>query len=212
MNKLRGQLGEVIPEANIAIFGPPPVRGVGRAGGWMLMIEDRGDLGPAELQRQVETLVNQGNAGIDFDGDPIRRGATQAEKKEEPNKLAALRARLETAWKNLISPGGGEQTEQRRAVVGLASVFRANVPQIYLDVDRAACMTKGVALRDVFMTLQAYLGSLYVNDFNRFGRTWQVIVQAMSKYRDQNDDINRLQVRNSRGTMVPLGRLPTSGR
>src|SRR5205823_13045864 len=67
-----------------------------------------------------------------------------------------------------------EQTEQRRAVVGLASVFRANVPQIYLDVDRAACMTKGVALRDVFMTLQVYLGSLYVNDFNRFGRTWQV--------------------------------------
>ena len=155
----------------------------------------------------METLVNQGNAGIDFDGDPIRRGETPPEQKEEPNKLAALRARLETAWKNLISPGGGEQTEQRRAVVGLASVFRANVPQIYLDVDRAACMTKGVALRDVFMTLQAYLGSLYVNDFNRFGRTWQVIVQAMSKYRDQNDDINRLQVRNSRGTMVPLGAL-----
>ena len=55
------------------------------------------------------------------------------------------------------------------------------------------------------MTLQAYLGSLYVNDFNRFGRTWQVIVQAMANYRDQKDDINRLQVRNKRGTMVPLG-------
>ena len=66
-------------------------------------------------------------------------------------------------------------------------------------------MLKGVELRDVFMTLQAYLGSLYVNDFNRFGRTWQVIVQAMAKYRDQKDDINRLQVRNNRGTMVPLG-------
>ena len=59
------------------------------------------------------TLVNQGNAGIDSDGDPIRRGETQPEQKEDPNKLAALRARLQTAWKNLISPGG-EQTEQRR--------------------------------------------------------------------------------------------------
>ena len=91
------------------------------------------------------------------------------------------------------------------AVQGLASVFRANIPQVFLDVDRTACMLKGVELRDVFMTLQAYLGSLYVNDFNRFGRTWQVIVQAMAKYRDQKDDINRLQVRNNRGTMVPLG-------
>ena len=66
-------------------------------------------------------------------------------------------------------------------------------------------MIKGVELRDVFMTLQAYLGSLYVNDFNRFGRTWQVIVQAEPKYRDQKDDISRLQVRNKQGTMVPLG-------
>ena len=90
-------------------------------------------------------------------------------------------------------------------VTGLASVFRANVPQVYLDVDRTACMIKGVELRDVFMTLQAYLGSLYVNDFNRFGRTWQVIVQAEPKYRDQKDDISRLQVRNKQGTMVPLG-------
>ena len=61
---------------------------------------------------------------------------------------------------------------------GLASVFRANIPQVFLDVDRTACMSKGVNMGDVFMTLQAYLGSLYVNDFNRFGRTWQVIVQA----------------------------------
>ncbi|MFO0892712.1 MAG: efflux RND transporter permease subunit, partial [Isosphaeraceae bacterium] len=93
----------------------------------------------------------------------------------------------------------------RRAVQGLTSVFRANVPQVYLDVDRTACMLKGVELRDVFTTLQAYLGSLYVNDFNRFGRTWQVIVQALPRYRDQKEDISRLQVRNRQGTMVPLG-------
>ena len=67
-------------------------------------------------------------------------------------------------------------------------------------------MIKGVELRDVFMTLQAYLGSLYVNDFNRFGRTWQVIVQAEPKYRDQKDDINRLQVRNQQRDDGPPGR------
>ena len=67
-------------------------------------------------------------------------------------------------------------------------------------------MLKGVDLQDVFDTLQVYLGSLYVNDFNLFGRTWQVIVQAEAKFRDQMDDISRLQVRNTSGTMVPAGR------
>ncbi|MGZ3469274.1 MAG: efflux RND transporter permease subunit, partial [Isosphaeraceae bacterium] len=180
MKKLRGQFGQAIPEANIAIFGPPPVRGVGRAGGWMLMIEDRGDLGSTALQKEVENLSSLGNDGIDLKGMPILRDKRPA---------------------GSVTSGPARQS----AVQGLASVFRANVPQVFLDVDRTACMIKGVELGDVFMTLQAYLGSLYVNDFNRFGRTWQVIVQAMANYRDQKDDINRLQVRNKRGTMVPLG-------
>ena len=64
---------------------------------------------------------------------------------------------------------------------------------------------KGVPLQDVFDTLQIFLGSLYVNDFNLFGRTWQVIAQAEANYRDQKDDIQRLRIRNSSGTMVPLG-------
>jgi multidrug efflux pump len=179
MNKVRGQLSRAVPEANIALFGPPPLRGVGRAGGWMVMIEDRGDLGSAALQREVESLVRQGNDGIDVNGVPIGRVPPQAGKPTAP--------------------------PVRSAVQGLASVFRANIPQVFLDVDRTACMRKGVNMGDVFMTLQAYLGSLYVNDFNRFGRTWQVIVQAMAKYRDQKDDISRLQVRNKVGTMVPLG-------
>ncbi len=179
LNKLRGQLGKLIPEANIALFGPPPLRGVGRAGGWMVMMEDRGDLGAPVLQKEVENLVRKANEGIDVNGARIVRTPPQ------PGK----------------PPAPGPQS----AVMGLASVFRANIPQVYLDVDRTACMLKGVQLQDVFMTLQAYLGSLYVNDFNRFGRTWQVIVQAMPKYRDQKDDISRLQVRNNRGTMVPLG-------
>ena len=66
-------------------------------------------------------------------------------------------------------------------------------------------MLKGVQLQDVFQTLQVYLGSLYINDFNLFGRTWQVNVQAEAKYRDQLEDIRRLRVRNASGTMVPIG-------
>ena len=88
---------------------------------------------------------------------------------------------------------------------GTTSVFRANVPQVFLDVSRTALMLKGVKLEDVFQSLQVYLGSLYVNDFNLYGRTWQVIVQAQAKYRDQIDDIRRLRVRNATGTMVPIG-------
>ena len=66
-------------------------------------------------------------------------------------------------------------------------------------------MLKGVDLQDAFTTLQVYLGSMYVNDFNLFGRTWQVIGQSESRFRDRMDDINRLRVRNNTGTMVPLG-------
>ncbi|WP_165227239.1 efflux RND transporter permease subunit [Aquisphaera insulae] len=191
MNRLRGQLAMAVPEATVSVFGPPPVRGVGRAGGWMLMIEDRGDIGAAGLQREVEGLVRKGNDGIDLTGTPIAAAGPGA----TPARAGAA------------GVASGAAAGARQAVQGLTSVFRANVPQVYLDVDRTACMIKGVALRDVFTTLQAYLGSLYVNDFNRFGRTWQVVVQAMPTYRDQRDDIRRLKVRNRAGTMVPLGAL-----
>jgi multidrug efflux pump len=216
MNKLRGELADAVPEANLAIFGPPPVRGVGRAGGWMLMVEDRGDLGSAVLQEQVEGLsriANPGPAGdgIDLDGILIPRGQGVASQRPGERR-SFLEEWKRTARRFLDRLLRREPTDpddppppKQHAVEGLTSVFRANVPQVYLDVDRTACMIKGVELRDVFLTLQAYLGSLYVNDFNLFGRTWQVIVQAEAKYRDQQDDISRLQVRNRRGTMVPLG-------
>jgi multidrug efflux pump len=79
------------------------------------------------------------------------------------------------------------------------------VPQVYVDLNRSAAMTKEVEVHDIFQTLQVYLGSLYVNDFNLFGRTWQVIVQCDAPFRDQVEDIQRLKVRNLRGQMVPLG-------
>jgi multidrug efflux pump len=80
-----------------------------------------------------------------------------------------------------------------------------SVPQIDVDVDRERVKTYGIPLTDVFDTLQVYLGSLYANDFNRFGRTYQVNVQAESSFRMQPEQIARLKTRNSRGEMVPLG-------
>jgi multidrug efflux pump len=98
------------------------------------------------------------------------------------------------------------------ALAGLLSSFQVNVPQIDADVDRERAKTYGVALTDVFDTLQVYLGSLYVNDFNRFGRTYQVNVQAESAFRLQPEQIHRLETRSASGAMVPLGSLVTVGR
>jgi multidrug efflux pump len=93
---------------------------------------------------------------------------------------------------------------------GLTRVFSSyqiNVPQLDADVDRVKAKSQGVPLGNVFETMQVYLGSLYVNDFNRFGRTYQVIAQADSQFRDRPEDITRLKTRNARGEMVPLGAL-----
>jgi HAE1 family hydrophobic/amphiphilic exporter-1 len=85
------------------------------------------------------------------------------------------------------------------------STFRPGVPQVWIDIDRVQAKQLGVQLGDVFGTLQAGLGSLYVNDFNKFGRTYQVRVQADSSFRMEPDAVRRLVVRNSHGEMVPLG-------
>jgi multidrug efflux pump subunit AcrB len=155
-NKLRMEFAK-IHEANVAVFAPAPVRGVGRAGGVAMMIEDRGDFGPQELQRQTENLLRLGN------------------------KL----------------PG----------VAGMFTIFRANVPQYKIDPDLGACMIRGVEPQAFADTLSTYEGSTYVNDFNRFGRTWQVIVQAQPQFRAQPEDVPQLRTRNKRGVMIPLGSL-----
>ena len=101
---------------------------------------------------------------------------------------------------------------QAPELAGLFSSFQVNVPQIRADVDRERAKTYGVPLGSVYETLQVYLGSLYVNDFNRFGRTYQVNVQAESSFRMQPEQIRRLETRSDRGAMVPLGSLVTVGR
>ncbi|HYG05431.1 MAG TPA: efflux RND transporter permease subunit [Stenotrophomonas sp.] len=87
--------------------------------------------------------------------------------------------------------------------------YQANVPQLDAEVDRAKAKAQGVPLTQLFDTLQTYLGSAYVNDFNQFGRTWQVIAQADAPFRDSVEDISRLRTRNDRGEMVPIGSMVT---
>jgi multidrug efflux pump len=110
----------------------------------------------------------------------------------------ALQAAAETIIeKGTVQPG----------LVGLFSSFRANQPQLYLDVNRTQAKAMGVPLDDVFDTLQVYLGSAYANDFTRFGRNWQVNVQADAAFRVSPEDIGKLKVRNAAGDMVPLATL-----
>jgi multidrug efflux pump len=169
--RLREEFAKKIDGAMVAVFGPPPVRGVGRAGGFSIMIEDRGDFGPQELQKQTESLARLGN---------------------QPDAE-------QTPW--LLGPDG------KSRLMGLFSVFRSTVPQLRIEPDPRACMIRGVSLQAFSDTLQVYTGSLYVNDFNLFGRTWQVIVQAEQNFRDRPEALPQLRVRNARGAMVPLGSL-----
>jgi multidrug efflux pump len=164
---IRDRIDAEIPEAQVGVFGPPPVRGAGRAGGFALMIEDRGDVGPQVLQAETDNITHKG-----FD----------------PQGLSALGFPV-------------------HGPLIMFSVFRANVPQLTVDPDPRECMTKGVNLQDFASTMQVFEGSLYVNDFNRFGRTWQVIVQADKEFRDDPSKLALLTVRNTKGAMVPLGSL-----
>jgi hydrophobe/amphiphile efflux-1 (HAE1) family protein len=97
-----------------------------------------------------------------------------------------------------------ERGNNTHGLQGLFNSSRANTPWLRLDIDRDKCMVLGVSISDLFATLQINLGSYYVNNFNEFGRTWQVNVQADQQYRDEVDKILQLQVRNNQGQMVPL--------
>ncbi len=141
-------------------FGPPPIQGLGAAGGFQMELQDRGGLGLGQLETFANDLVAAGK------------------------------------------PESGAHPRQPE--------LRASVPQIYVDVDREKAKTLGIPLQSVFNTLQANLGSAYVNDFNLFGRTWRVMVQADQQFRRRVDDIKRLEVRSAAGQMVPLGTLVRS--
>jgi multidrug efflux pump len=154
--ELRKEIAKKVPEATVVVLGPPAVSGLGSAGGFKFMVEDRsGDGDLVKLQKETQKIVEAGR---------------------KDKKLS-----------------------------NLLTVFHADSPMMYVDVDRRQCETMGVNPRDVFTTLQVYLGSYYVNDFNKFGRTWQVVVQAEGDFRNDADKVRRLKVRNADGAMVPLG-------
>ncbi len=187
--KLKKRYDAEVPEAIVSLFPPPPVRGVGRAGGFMVMLEDRGDVGSQMLQEQTEGLASAArNSVVGEDGRLL-----PLDENNRPILDGPVKPKLDPTGKPLHPLGI------------LPPVFRANVPQLYVDVDRAECLKKGISLRDAFDTLRVYLGSLYVNDFNRFGRNWQVIVQADAKFRNSVETVRRLKVRNNQGGMASVG-------
>ena len=146
-----------IEEGTAFAFIPPPIQGLGSAGGFEYMLQDRGAAGSQQLQTIADDLAFEGN--------------------------------------------------QNPILTRVNNSFRANVPQLYLELDRTKAKTLGIPLSDIFDTLQAYLGSAYVNDFNLFGRTYRVMIQADSQFRSRVEDIRSLEVRDQAGNMIPLGTL-----
>jgi HAE1 family hydrophobic/amphiphilic exporter-1 len=162
---LNGRFRKEIPEATVFAFQPPPIPGLGTAGGFSLWLQDRSGSTPAFLDENLQKF------------------------------LAAARERPELANVN--------------------STFRAAVPQVYVDVDRDKALKQGVAVDEVYRTLQTFLGGSFVNQFNRFGRQWRVFLQADAADRLTPEAIGQFFVRNNDGNMVPLSALvtvrPTSG-
>jgi len=127
-------------------------------------------------------------------------GSTGGFKLQVRDQAGAGMEALQGAVSNVTAKGNS----QKGRLVGLFSSFSANQPQLYVDVDRVKAKKQGVALNDVFETLQIYLGSAYVNDITLFNRNWQVNVQADARYRLRAEDVGKLRVRNANGDMVPL--------
>src|SRR5262249_10349149 len=109
---------------------------------------------------------------------------------------------LQVSTDDLIRDG-----RQNNRLVGLSTMFRAETPQLYVDIDRTKCESLQVPVQNVFNTLQVYMGGYFVNLFNKFGRTWQVNVLAEPRFRTKSDYLQQLKVRNQNGGMVPLGTL-----
>jgi len=158
MQKLQRKLF-MIQEARVFSFLPPPIMGLGTAGGFTMELQDRGGAGINRLQQAANDMVTEGNKS------PLLTRMNQN--------------------------------------------FRAGVPQLFLDVDRTKALAYKVPLDRLFSTLGTSLGSAYVNDFNLFGRTWRVQVQADEAYRAQREDVGRIEVRSDLGYMVPLDAVAT---
>ena len=154
VQRLWGSLAE-IQDAQILVFEPPPVRGIGNANGFKMMLQDRAGRGLEALEQSTFEIVDASN----------RSGVVQ-------------------------------QTY---------STFSTSTPQYFLDIDRTKAEMLNLPVESIFETLQIYLGSSYVNDFNLFGRSYRVTAQADGPFRFDPTDIARLRARSATGAMVPLG-------
>ncbi|NGY05216.1 efflux RND transporter permease subunit [Solimonas terrae] len=152
--ELNRKLGAIDGAMVIAVL-PPPILGLGTAGGFKAEIEDHTNAGPAQLYDMTQALV--------------------------------------------------AKARQTPALAGVFSTYDVNAPQLHADIDRVKVKQLGIDLDEVFRTMQVYLGSYYINDFNQFGRTFRVIAQADENYRGRPDDVLLLKTRNADGEMVPLG-------
>ena len=157
MNKLRKTYHDQIRDAQTAVFGAPPVPGLGTAGGFKCMVEDRGDLGLHNLERFTNLFLEEGRKNEGF--------------------------------------------------FGLSTMYSASAPQLFADIDRAKARALKVKVEDINQAFDTLIGSDYVNNFNAFGRYWQVNLMADLDYRNNLGKLNLLQVRNAYGQMVPLGSL-----
>jgi multidrug efflux pump len=156
----------------------------------------------AEIQRRCQTEVRRAIVTA-FGGPPIEGLGTTGGFKliiEDRGNLGL--GELQRISQQVVARGN-----KTPGLVGMYNGSRTNTPWLYLDIDRTKCMTLGVNVSDVFSTLQVYLGSFYVNNYNNFGRTWQVVVQADHQFRDRVSDILKLQVKNNQGQMIRLGTL-----
>ncbi|EKE78917.1 efflux RND transporter permease subunit [Oceanibaculum indicum] len=161
---------------------------------------------PALGGNAIAMQLNQKFAGIEeafiamFPPPPVQGlGTIGGFKLQLEDRTGQGYAALDQATKAFVA-----RAYQTPELAGIFSSYQVNVPQLYADIDRTRARQLGVSVTDVFETLQIYLGSLYVNDFNKFGRTYSVRVQADAEYRARAEDIGRLQVRSSNGEMVPL--------
>ncbi len=143
-----------IKEALVLAFNPPPIFGLGNAGGYEFYIQNRGEGGSKRLNEVTQQFLQRVNTDKEL---------------------------------------GGAQT-----------LWRANVPQLFVDVDREKAKKVGVPINEIFNALSATLGTYYVNDFNKYGRAWQVLMSAEPTARARPDDIGSIYVRSDKGDMIPL--------
>jgi multidrug efflux pump len=153
-DELKELLEREVSEGSVQVAGAPPIDGLGSAGGFRIMVEDRGDNGLRAMQQVGEQIIDEST------------GTTELK--------------------------------------GLFTSFRADAAWYALDLDRVAAQKMGVSLQEIYDELQVNFGSLYVNDFNRFGRTWQVVVQADTTHRMQIADLMRTRLRSTHGGMAAL--------